>query len=149
MKRRKLTSTGISNTQSYTANTWVLRITGIHPVSFFGQAGGTTILQSAYLWPHWVRHQRVPCPFGNVGLPELAAQDPRVQSWAGISRSVGSKEACAANGWLWWTCATSCHNSCHASNTNITSTSSESRCPSREEPERPPGGHFINKETKA
>ena len=41
----------------------------------------------------------MPCPCGNVGLPGFEAQSPHMQSRAGVSRSIGVREACAANGW--------------------------------------------------
>lgn len=66
-KNKKIKSTGISAIQSYAANTWGYTIPScqidILPVAFLGQAGGTTILQSTHLWPHWLRHQQVPCSF--------------------------------------------------------------------------------------
>lgn len=51
---------------------------------------------------------------------------------------------------LWWSCFTAYHNYCRmSSTTSTTSTSSESWRPTWGKLQRPPGGHSVNKETKA
>lgn len=125
MKRRKWSNTGIPNTRvillTLECSQSLPAKIEAQPLSlFFGKAGGTNVLPSAYLEPHWVRRQEVPCPCGNVGLPEFEAQSPHMQSRAGVSRSIGVREACVANGWPWWACTASGHTPCHASSTTIT-----------------------------